>query len=145
MSAEVVVISKGPDDLGEAVQAIIEAGKAADIWLFIGQMGAGKTTLIKAICASLKVLDEVKSPTFSIVNEYLTATDDTLYHFDFYRLKNEEEAYNIGIEEYFYSGNICLLEWPERVEGLLPETFLRIDITENTDQSRTIKLTMHYG
>lgn len=145
MSAEVVVISKGPDDLDEAVQAIIEAGKAADIWLFMGQMGAGKTTLIKAICASLKVLDEVKSPTFSIVNEYLTATDDTLYHFDFYRLKNEEEAYNIGIEEYFYSGNICLLEWPERVEGLLPETFLRIDITENTDQSRTIKLTMHYG
>lgn len=143
MSAEVVVLSKGPDDLEEAVKAIIEVGKAADIWLFMGQMGAGKTTLIKAVCGTLQVLDEVNSPTFSIVNEYLTATDDTLYHFDFYRLKNEEEAYNIGIEEYFYSGNTCMIEWPERVEGLLPENFLRIDITENTDQSRTIKLTMH--
>ncbi|GAB5525684.1 MAG: tRNA (adenosine(37)-N6)-threonylcarbamoyltransferase complex ATPase subunit type 1 TsaE [Roseivirga sp.] len=143
MSAETVILSKGPDDLDEAVKAIIEAGKAADVWLFIGPMGAGKTTLIKAICGTLQVLDEVNSPTFSIVNEYLTAADETLYHFDFYRLENEEEAYNIGVEEYFYSGNICLIEWPERVEGLLPEKFLRIDITENTDQSRTIKLTMY--
>lgn len=143
MSAEVVILSKGPDDLDEAVKAIIEVGKAADIWLFMGQMGAGKTTLIKAVCGKLQVLDVVNSPTFSIVNEYLTATDDTLYHFDFYRLENEEEAYNIGVEEYFYSGNTCMIEWPERVEGLLPENFLRIDITENTDQSRTIKLTMH--
>lgn len=143
MSAEVVILSKGPDDLDKAAKAIIEVGKAADIWLFMGQMGAGKTTLIKAVCGTLQVLDVVNSPTFSIVNEYLTATGDTLYHFDFYRLENEEEAYNIGIEEYFYSGNTCMIEWPERVEGLLPENFLRIDITENTDQSRTIKLTMH--
>ncbi len=143
MSAEVVILSKGPDDLDEAVKAIIEVGKAADIWLFLGQMGAGKTTLIKAICGTLQVLDEVNSPTFSIVNEYLTATDETLYHFDFYRLENEEEAYNIGVEEYFYSGNICMIEWPERIEGLLPDNFLRIDISENADQSRTIKLTMH--
>ncbi len=143
MSAEVVILSKGPDDLDEAVKAIIEVGKAADIWLFLGQMGAGKTTLIKAICGTLQVLDEVNSPTFSIVNEYLTATDETLYHFDFYRLENEEEAYNIGVEEYFYSGNVCMIEWPERIEGLLPDNFLRIDISENADQSRTIKLTMH--
>lgn len=143
MSAEVVILSKGPDDLDEAVKAIIEVGKAADIWLFLGQMGAGKTTLIKAICGTLQVLDEVNSPTFSIVNEYLTATDETLYHFDFYRLENEEEAYNIGVEEYFYSGNTCMIEWPERIEGLLPDNFLRIDISENDDQSRTIKLTMH--
>lgn len=143
MSAETVILSKGPDDLDNAVQAIIEVGKAADIWLFMGQMGAGKTTLIKAICGTLQVLDEVNSPTFSIVNEYLTATDETLYHFDFYRLENEEEAYNIGVEEYFYSGNTCMIEWPERVEGLLPDKFLRIDISENTDQSRTIKLTMY--
>ncbi len=143
MSAEVVILSKGPDDLDEAVKAIIEVGKAADIWLFLGQMGAGKTTLIKAICGTLQVLDEVNSPTFSIVNEYLTATDETMYHFDFYRLENEEEAYNIGVEEYFYSGNVCMIEWPERIEGLLPDNFLRIDISENADQSRTIKLTMH--
>jgi tRNA threonylcarbamoyladenosine biosynthesis protein TsaE len=143
MSAEVIILSKGPDDLDEAVKAIREVGKAADIWLFMGQMGAGKTTLIKAVCESMEVLDEVNSPTFSIVNEYLTRAGETLYHFDFYRLENEEEAYQIGAEEYFYSGNICLIEWGERVEGLLPDTFLRIDISENTDQSRTIKLTTH--
>ena len=143
MGAESVIRSIGPDDLGTAVQAILKAGEQSDIWLFIGEMGAGKTTLIKAICQELKVLDEVNSPTFSIVNEYLTANDETLYHFDFYRLEEEEEAYNIGVEEYFYSGNICMIEWPERVEGLLPDQFLRIDITENSDQSRSIKLTMH--
>jgi tRNA threonylcarbamoyladenosine biosynthesis protein TsaE len=145
MHTDVVIVSNGPDDLDKAVKAIITAGKSADIWLFMGEMGAGKTTLIKAICAELGVLDEVNSPTFSIVNEYLTKTDDTLYHFDFYRLEEEEEAYQIGIEEYFYSGNICMLEWPQRVEGLLPETFLRVDISENEDQSRNIKLTMHGG
>ena len=143
MGAESVIRANGPDDLGAAIKAILEVGQQADIWLFIGQMGAGKTTLIKAICEELQVLDEVSSPTFSIVNEYLTADDKTLYHFDFYRLEEEEEAYNIGVEEYFYSGNICMIEWPERVEGLLPDEFLRIDISENADQSRTIKLTMH--
>lgn len=143
MSAEVIILSKGPDDLDEAVKAINEVGKSVDIWLFMGPMGAGKTTLIKAVCESMEVLDEVNSPTFSIVNEYLTGAGKTLYHFDFYRLENEEEAYQIGAEEYFYSGNICLIEWAERVEGLLPDTFLRIDISENTDQSRTIKLTRH--
>ena len=143
MGAESVIRANGPDDLGAAIKAILEVGQQADIRLFIGQMGAGKTTLIKAICEELQVLDEVSSPTFSIVNEYLTADDKTLYHFDFYRLEEEEEAYNIGVEEYFYSGNICMIEWPERVEGLLPDEFLRIDISENADQSRTIKLTMH--
>lgn len=143
MSTKSVIVSKGVNDLSPAVEAIIEAGKAADIWLFIGQMGAGKTTLIKAICKAMQVLDEVNSPTFSIVNEYLTAEDETVYHFDFYRLEEEEEALNIGVEEYFYSGNICMIEWPERIEGLLPDTFLRIDISENEDQSRTIKLTTH--
>jgi len=137
------LVTHGPDQLEAASKAIIEAGKGADAWLFIGEMGAGKTTLIRAICAELDVLDEVSSPTFSIVNEYLTAKDETLYHFDFYRLESEEEALDIGIEEYFYAGNICLMEWPERVEGLLPERFLRIDITENSDHSRTIKMTMH--
>ena len=143
MSTEVVILSKGPDDLNHVVEAIKEAGKSAGIWLFMGQMGAGKTTLIKAVCESMEVLDEVNSPTFSIVNEYLTKGGETLYHFDFYRLENEEEAYQIGVEEYFYSGNVCLIEWAEKVEGLLPDAFLRIDITENTDQSRTIKLTTH--
>ena len=143
MTKAVELITRGAEQLEEAAKAIIEAGKDTDAWLFIGEMGAGKTTLIKAICEVKGVLDEVNSPTFSIVNEYLTADDETLYHFDFYRLEQEEEALDIGIEEYFYSGNVCLMEWPERVEGLLPDTFLRIDITENTDHTRTIKLTMH--
>ena len=143
MTKAVELITRGAEQLEEAAKAIIEAGKDTDAWLFIGEMGAGKTTLIKAICEVKGVLDEVNSPTFSIVNEYLTADDETLYHFDFYRLEREEEALDIGIEEYFYSGNVCLIEWPERVEGLLPDTFLRIDITENTDHTRTIKLTMH--
>ncbi len=143
MTKAVELITRGAEQLEEAAKAIIEAGKDTDAWLFIGEMGAGKTTLIKAICEVKGVLDEVNSPTFSIVNEYLTADDETLYHFDFYRLEREEEALDIGIEEYFYSGNVCLMEWPERVEGLLPDTFLRIDITENTDHTRTIKLTMH--
>ncbi len=143
MRTESVIVSKAITDLDKAVRAIVEVGKQADIWLFIGEMGAGKTTLIKAICESLNVIDTVSSPTFSIVNEYLTADEKTLYHFDFYRLSNEEEAFNIGVEEYFYSGNICMIEWAQRIEGLLPEEFLRIDISENADQSRTIKLTMH--
>ncbi len=143
MTKAVELITRGADQLEEAAKAIIEVGKDTDAWLFIGEMGAGKTTLIKAICEVKGVLDEVNSPTFSIVNEYLTADGETLYHFDFYRLEQEVEALDIGIEEYFYSGNVCLMEWPERVEGLLPDTFLRIDITENTDHTRTIKLTMH--
>lgn len=137
------LIARRPDQLNEVAEAIIKAGEAEDIWLFTGEMGAGKTTLIKAICQQKEVLDEVNSPTFSIVNEYLTETDETIYHFDFYRLEREEEALDIGIEEYFYSGNLCMMEWPEKIEGLLPEQFLRIDITENNDQSRSIKLTMH--
>ena len=137
------LIARGPDQLNEVAEAIIKAGEAEDIWLFTGEMGAGKTTLIKAICQQKEVLDEVNSPTFSIVNEYLTEADETIYHFDFYRLERQEEALDIGIEEYFYSGNLCMMEWPEKIEGLLPEQFLRIDITENNDQSRSIKLTMH--
>lgn len=137
------ILSRGPNDLKQAASAIVEAGQACPVWVFIGEMGAGKTTLIKEICRLKEVLDEVSSPTFSIVNEYLTATDETLYHFDFYRLEREEEALDIGVEEYFYSGDICMIEWPERVEGLLPDNFLRIDIIEQPDQSRMIKLTVN--
>lgn len=95
---------------------------------FEGEMGSGKTTLIKAICNCLNVVDNVSSPTFAIVNEYFTEDGQTIYHFDFYRLKNLHEAMDIGAEEYFYSGSFCLIEWPDKVEDILPEDTLTISI-----------------
>lgn len=98
---------------------IIELAKDFKIWTFDGEMGAGKTTLIKSICKNLGVIDEVSSPTFSLVNEYKTQKGQTIYHFDFYRIKSINEAYDMGIEEYFDSGNICLIEWPNLIEDIL--------------------------
>ena len=98
---------------------IIEKGLDYKIWIFDGEMGAGKTTLIKSICKSLGVIDEVSSPTFSIVNEYKTVDGTTVYHFDFYRVKSIEEVYDMGVEDYFSSGNICLIEWPEKIKEIL--------------------------
>ncbi len=98
---------------------IIEKGLDYKIWIFDGEMGAGKTTLIKSICKNLGVFDEVSSPTFSIVNEYKTVDGITVYHFDFYRIKSIEEAYDMGVEDYFSSGNICLIEWPEKIKEIL--------------------------
>ncbi|MBQ6732842.1 MAG: tRNA (adenosine(37)-N6)-threonylcarbamoyltransferase complex ATPase subunit type 1 TsaE [Paludibacteraceae bacterium] len=97
---------------------------------FYGSMGAGKTTFIKAICDVLGVTDTVNSPTFAIVNEYLAANGESVYHFDFYRIKKIEEAYDFGYEDYFYSGNLCLIEWPELIEELLPEDTVRVKIEE---------------
>ncbi len=97
---------------------------------FFGKMGVGKTTLIKELCAQLGVVDVVSSPTFAIVNEYATEDGDVVYHFDFYRLKHIGEAYDLGYEEYFYSGCYCFCEWTEKVEEILPEHYLRIDIAE---------------
>ena len=94
-------------------------------------MGVGKTTLIKEICRQLGVMQNVCSPTFAIVNEYCDGEGEPVYHFDFYRLKNLAEAYDIGYEEYFYSGNWCFTEWTEKIESLLPDHYLRIDISEH--------------
>ena len=109
------------------------------VFAFNGQMGAGKTTFIKALCEALGVSEVVTSPTFSIVNEY--RSDDTgelIYHFDFYRIKKLDEAYDMGCEDYFYSGAVCLIEWPELVEDLLPGNTVWVDIRVNDDQTRTI-------
>jgi tRNA threonylcarbamoyladenosine biosynthesis protein TsaE len=103
-----------------------------------GEMAAGKTTFIKALCALLGVKDVVSSPTFSIVNEYDSA-NGLIYHFDFYRLKSLQEAFDIGYEEYFYSGDYCLVEWPQKVEELLPETYIKVEIEITGDLSRSFK------
>ena len=107
---------------------------------FYGSMGAGKTTFIKAICDVLGVTDTVNSPTFAIVNEYLAASGDSVYHFDFYRIKKIEEAYDFGYEDYFYSGNLCLIEWPELIEELLPEDTVRVKIEETTSGDRELTI-----
>ena len=98
--------------------------------LFHGSMGAGKTTLIKYICVYLGAAEPVASPTFSIVNEYRNQEGEPIYHFDFYRIEDEEEAYDFGYEEYFFSGHLCLVEWPEKIRNLLPQTFGLIEIDE---------------
>jgi len=127
-------------NLDAFASAIAAFAKDYKIWIFEGEMGAGKTTLIKALCKSLNVTDNVTSPTFSLVNEYCTEAGETIYHFDFYRLKEEEEALNIGTEEYFYSGNLCLIEWPSRIPSLIPEKHLKIFINLGAESQRIAEL-----
>lgn len=140
MVKELTLQSKGLGDLPEVAERIIDFGQNVTVWLFIGEMGAGKTTLIKTLCEKLQVLDQVSSPTFSIVNEYLTAKDDTVYHFDFYRLEDAEEAVAIGAEDYFFSGNLCLIEWPQIIANLLPDEYMLVQIEALEDGVRSIKL-----
>ena len=130
-------------DLPKVASKIIDFGGEDKIWVLVGEMGAGKTTLTKALGQALGVLDIVQSPTFSIVNEYLTDKKETIYHFDFYRLERPEEAVAIGIEEYFYSGNLCILEWPQRIGGLMPDKFLKIEIEDLGAEQRYYKLSKH--
>lgn len=130
-------------DLPTLAKNIISFAANDTIWLLEGEMGAGKTTLSKAICKELGVIDTVSSPTFSIVNQYLTSEDATVYHFDFYRLRHESEAFAIGIEEYFYSNNICLIEWSSKIPNLLPENYITIQITKDQfeqNEHRTVVL-----
>jgi len=118
------------DNLPAVARNIIEKYPENRIFAISGGMGAGKTTLIKAICHELEVSDIVVSPTFSLVNQYKLPNGNPVYHFDFYRLKSIEEAFDIGYEEYFYSGFYCFIEWPEKVENLLPDDSVRITISE---------------
>jgi tRNA threonylcarbamoyladenosine biosynthesis protein TsaE len=127
------------EDLKSAARQLLEFAAEEKIFLFEGDMGAGKTTFIKVICEVLGVEDLVSSPTFSIVNEYLSK-DGKIYHFDFYRIKDLQEAYDIGYEEYFYSGDRCLIEWPERIALLIPEHHVNVDIQVTGPEQRLITL-----
>ncbi len=129
------------EQLPEAAKQLIDFAETnqAKILLFYGEMGAGKTTFIKAFCAALGVKDSVSSPTFSIVNEYHYPAG-IIYHFDFYRLKNQTEALDLGLEEYLYSGNYCLIEWPEKIPDLLPENYFKISLEVQPDQQRKLTI-----
>ena len=132
------------EGLYEVANELLFLGSRVKIWLFYGEMGSGKTTLIKAICSALKVDDLVSSPTFSIVNEYKSAAGK-VYHFDFYRIKNEREAFEIGTEEYFYSGEYCFIEWPEKIPSIIPSAYVKISIQPNEKEHRTIAISIHDG
>ena len=125
-------------ELSGLSEKIISLAGTQRIFAFYGKMGAGKTTLIKEMCATLGVEDIVCSPTFAIVNEYI-AKKETIFHFDFYRLKSIREAFDIGYEDYFYSGNYCFIEWPEKISELLPQNYVKIQIEEDDmNGNRTI-------
>ena len=133
----------GVDELGQVADYLISLRNESDIIAFYGPMGAGKTTLIKNLCHKMGVTDEVNSPTFAIVNEYVTIEGESVYHFDFYRIKKLEEVFDIGYDNYFYSGNLCLLEWPEMIDPLMPDRFIRVDIAlGETDDSRKISVSV---
>jgi tRNA threonylcarbamoyladenosine biosynthesis protein TsaE len=127
-------------ELKKVAQEVFEFGQKTPVWIFEGQMGAGKTTLIKAICEHLVVTSHVQSPTYSLVNEYVTKRGENIYHFDFYRIKNEEEAMDIGVEDYLYSGERCLIEWASKIENLLPTKYLKIEILVQEDGERIVNL-----
>ena len=110
------------------------------VWLLQGQMGAGKTTLAKALCKALLVNDTMSSPTFSIVNEYKTSANESIYHFDFYRIKSQQEAFDIGVEEYFYSGSYSFVEWGEKIPDLLPDRYVTVAIQIESETQRTISI-----
>ena len=127
------------EHIGEAARQFTETIGDRRVYAFYGSMGAGKTTFIKAVCEALGVEDVITSPTFAIVNEYETPSSP-VYHFDFYRIKRLEEVYDMGYEDYFYSGALCFIEWPELIEELLPADAVRVTISEQADGTRLVSL-----
>ena len=128
-------------ELENAAKEVMSFANTYKVWTLDGPMGAGKTTFVKAIGKIVGVLDTVNSPSFSIVNEYRNKSNRAYYHFDFYRIKNEEEAQDIGVDEYFYSGDYCFIEWSSLIPSLLPDTYLNIDIQIIDKESRLINCT----
>jgi tRNA threonylcarbamoyladenosine biosynthesis protein TsaE len=127
------------DHINEAARLFVDLIGEHRVFAFYGSMGAGKTTFIKAICEELGVNDVITSPTFAIVNEYSTPSNP-IYHFDFYRIKKLEEVYDMGYEDYFYSGALCFIEWPELIEELLPADAVKVSIVEQEDGTRVVEL-----
>ena len=127
------------DAINDAAKQFVAAMGDNRVFAFYGKMGAGKTTFIKALCTALGVDDVITSPTFAIVNEYTAGDGSPVYHFDFYRIKKLEEVYDMGYEDYFYNGGLCLIEWPELIEPLLPDDAVKVTITEEADGTRTLQ------
>ncbi len=128
------------EELPQVAAAILEAAGRRTVVVFRGEMGAGKTTLIRAITAALGSTDTVTSPTFALVNQYKGADGRNIYHFDFYRIDDLREAYDFGYEEYFYSGDLCLVEWPEKIEALLPDDVVTVRIAVDSETARTFEI-----
>ncbi len=126
------------EKIHDAAKEFIRNNGEGTVFAMYGSMGAGKTTFTKAVCECLGVTDVINSPTFAIVNEYRSESSELIYHFDFYRIKKLEEVYDMGYEDYFYSGALCFIEWPELVEELLPEDTVRVTVKENEDGTRSI-------
>ena len=127
------------EEIHEAARTFIREMGDNTVFAFYGKMGAGKTTFIKAVCECLGVEDVINSPTFAIVNEYRSETGELIYHFDFYRIKKLEEVYDMGYEDYFYSGALCFIEGPELIEEVLPGNAVKVEIEEAEDGSRVIR------
>jgi len=130
---------KSLSEINHIAARFIQAHPADRIFAFYGEMGAGKTTFIKALCEEMQVLDYVTSPTFALINEYKTKDDNTIFHFDFYRIKSINEAFDFGYEDYFYSGDYCFIEWPELIEPLLPSIAVKVSIKEIENGKRIIE------
>lgn len=131
------------DEYPQAAREFIRFMEEGRIFAFYGKMGSGKTTFIKSICEELGVEDTINSPTFAIVNEYMDREQNTIYHFDFYRIKSIAEVYNMGYEEYFYGDAYCFMEWPELIEELLPDETIKVYIHENEDTSRSVTIELN--
>lgn len=128
------------DQIREAAAKFVKLMGEKKVYVFYGKMGAGKTTFIKAICEELGVTDVINSPTFAIINEYEDGKGQPIYHFDFYRINKEEEAFDFGYEDYFYSGNVCFIEWPEMVANLIPQDAIEVHIEEKEDGGREVTI-----
>lgn len=131
---------KNISDINDAAQTFVNAMGDKKIFAFYGEMGTGKTTFIKAVCKILGVTETITSPTFAIVNEYKKKDGKPVFHFDFYRIKNLEEVFDFGYEDYFYSGDICFIEWPELIEALLPDDVVKIQLTVGFNEERLISI-----
>lgn len=139
---DIIIEGLGLEKLGETANDLIKLSGACRVWLIDGEMGSGKTTLIKAICERLGVEDNVTSPTFSIINEYKSVAEP-VYHFDFYRVNSLKEALQAGVEDFFYSGHYCFIEWPEIILPILPRQYLNVSIEEGTGENRKYKLSLY--